>query len=352
MPTQPKQLKASLDDSSEQLAETRPRTERINLKICRQFLTSLLILGALVALVFGLSPMAAAGPAAIPPQAAKEVGPAIPLQSTAHRGVVATSRGSNGLPRVRVFDSVNLSLAHDFLVYTASFTGGVRIALGDVNGDTQTDIVTGAGPGGTPHIRVFDGVSGTEIYSFLAYSAAFTGGVFVAAGDINGDRRADIVTGTGAGSGAHVKVFDGATLGLLHSFFAYSVMFTGDVFVAASDINGDGRADLITGTDAGTGPEVKVFDGETLSVIHHFFAYSAAFTGGVRVAAGDVNGDGRADIVTGVGAGAAPHLKVFNGLTQLEIHSFFADDVGFNGGIFVAAAPPPVLIHLPIVVKQ
>ena len=46
-----------------------------------------------------------------------------------------------------------------------------------------------------------------------------------------------------------------------------------------------------------------------------FFAFSSTFQGGVRVATGDVNGDGTSDIITSAGAGAGPHVRVFNGTT-------------------------------------
>ena len=42
-----------------------------------------------------------------------------------------------------------------FFAYDPSFTGGVRVALGDVNGDGNRDIITAAGPSGSPHIKVF-----------------------------------------------------------------------------------------------------------------------------------------------------------------------------------------------------
>src|SRR5256885_837777 len=75
----------------------------------------------------------------------------------------------------------------------ATFMGGVRVAVGDVNGDGTVDVLTAAGPGGGPHAKVYDGKSGTELYSFYAFDPKFTGGVYIAAGDIDGDGKADIV---------------------------------------------------------------------------------------------------------------------------------------------------------------
>src|SRR5262249_55633731 len=121
----------------------------------------------------------------------------------------------------------------------------------------------------------------------------------------------------------------------LRSFFAYAPQFTAGVFVAAGDVNGDGKADIITGVGPGGGPHVKVFDGTNLTELRSFFAFDPLFTGGVRVAAADVNGDGKADIVAGAGPGGGPHVRVFSGTNLAELKSFFAFDIGFAGGVFV-----------------
>jgi hypothetical protein len=72
------------------------------------------------------------------------------------------------------------SQAFDFLAYLANFTGGVRVATADVNGDGADDIITGAGPGGGPHVRVFSAATaGLELRSSFPFDTMFTGGVFV-----------------------------------------------------------------------------------------------------------------------------------------------------------------------------
>ena len=52
-----------------------------------------------------------------------------------------------------------------FYAFAPSFTGGVTVALGDVNGAGKLDVIAGAGPGGGPQVIVVDGTKFSTIPS-------------------------------------------------------------------------------------------------------------------------------------------------------------------------------------------
>ena len=224
---------------------------------------------------------------------------------------IVTAPGPGMSPTVKVFDGQTAQLLRSFLAYDAQFRGGVYVAAGDLNGDGVADIVTGPDKGTPPTVRFFDGRNpAARNGSLMAFDPAFAGGVRVAVGDVNGDGKAEIVAGAGPGGSPEVKVFEPRGT-LLRQFLAYDAGFAGGIFVAAGDVNGDGRADLVTGPDAGMGPLVKVFNARNVQQVNAFFAYDPSVTGGVRVAADDLDGDGKAEVVTGAQAGDGPHVKAF-----------------------------------------
>jgi hypothetical protein len=244
-----------------------------------------------------------------------------PGSGTPPTPVLVTSEDVGGAPLVIDRDLTTNQIVLEFNAYAANFRGGVRVATGDFTGGLLPDIVTAAGPGGGPHIELWDGTNGSLLASFYAYAPSFSGGVYVATGDVNGDGIPDIITGAGAGGGPHVEVFDGKSLlagkiDVLYSFYAYGANFSGGVRVASADVNGDGFDDIITAAGPGGGPHVEAWSGQTGGLIRSFYAYSANFTGGVFVAAADVNSDGFADIITGPGVGGGPDLRIFNGATN------------------------------------
>jgi hypothetical protein len=267
----------------------------------------------------------------------------------ANSGLIATGTDVGGGPEVKVFDAASGALKQDFLAYDPAFRGGVRVAVGDVNNDGILDIVTVPGHGGGPLVKVFSAKDLSLILSFNAYDPSFTGGLFVAVADVNHDGFSDIITAPDKGGGPLVKVFSGKDGSLLMSFNAYDPAFLGGVRVAAGDVNGDGFADIITAPGSGGGPEVKAFSGASGALLLDFLAYNPAFRGGLFVAAGDVNGDGKADIVVTAGVGGGPLINVFNGINQGLLLSFnayppvasplsiFGSDSVWQSGLHVAA---------------
>jgi hypothetical protein len=268
------------------------------------------------------------------------------------RAIHVVGAGAGGGPHVRVFDAATGVETRSFFAYPPSFSGGVRVAAGDVTGDGVADVVTVPGPGAIALVRVFDGVTGAEVRSILAIDFTFTGEVFVggsyvAAGDVDGDGFDDIIVGVGPGVEPRVRVFSGRDGSVIGSFLAYAPGFLGGVRVAAADFDRDGLAEIVLAPGPGGGPHVRIAEAAGTpftpvvtppAIGSDFFAYDPGFTGGVYVAAGDVNGDGYPDIVTGAGTGGGPHVQAFSGASGATIASFFAYAPGFLGGVRVATA--------------
>jgi predicted outer membrane repeat protein len=284
-------------------------------------------------------------------------GDGIPDIITAPGGVKVTLVNVNGVltpqfdfsagraPEIKVFSGVDGSVLDDFVAYTPSFRAGLFVAVGKVDGTSQANIFTAPDATGQPghtQVSVFfnshlinTGASLTPDRQFNAYDPGFGGGVRLAATDLNGDGFADIVTAPGIWSGPDIRIFDGKTLtnsgiGLkIGEFLAYDFRYFGGVFVATGDVNGDGLPDIVTGTNGNGGPETKAFSGAnvlsnpTPTILDDFFAYAPAFNGGDRVAVMDVNGDGTADIITGAGPGGGPHVRIFDGGTGQQLTNAF-----------------------------
>jgi len=136
-----------------------------------------------------------------------------------------------------------------------------------VNGDGVEDVVTGAGPGGGPHVKMFDGRTLAEVGSFYAFAPDFGGGVFVAA------TAGRIAVGAGAWGGPHVRVFDLAG-NVQSEFFAYPSNFVGGVRVAFADVDADGIDEVITGPGLGGGLPVQAIRVSDQSTVLSFAPFN------------------------------------------------------------------------------
>src|SRR5262249_50409204 len=181
-----------------------------------------------------------------------------------------------------------------------------NVAVGDVNGDGYAEIVTGANVG-NPHVKVY-------------------GGKELMKGASDPDKTS-----------------------LMADWFAYGLNFNVGANVAVGDITGNGYAAIITGASVGN-PDVHVYDGKAIanhtftvsdpdaSQLDQFFAYDLNYNIGVTVGAADFDGDGKAEVLTGTSAGA-PHYRVVKGdASGIKPPALFEGlPQGLQGGIAVGA---------------
>jgi hypothetical protein len=275
-------------------------------------------------------------------------------QSEVSRFAVGPGAGGNAVVTVRDNKNAVVSSPDVF----PGFTGGVRVAEADVNGDGTPDLIVGTGPGVATQVKVISGTDGATLFTVQPFEASFTGGVYVAAGDINGDGKADIIVTPDEGGGPVVAVYDGAKVAAGTNGDAAQIVrflgiedpnFRGGARASSADMDGDGLADLAVVAGFGGGPRIALFNGKSIGgagspvkFLPDFFVFEQTLRNGVFVTLGDITGDGFADVVAGGGPGGGPRVFALSGKdlltgTQTQVANFFAGDTANRGGIRVAA---------------
>ena len=180
-----------------------------------------------------------------------------------------------------------------------STTGSGRtmgIALGDVNGDGRLDMVATSQLSATISVLLN---SATAPGTFTTSPSYVTYGTlnFLALGDLNGDGRLDIVAPDSNSNQVYV-LLGSTTAGSFNTKVSYSIGNSGPEGTVIADVTGDGRPDIITGNDVG--PQVSVLAGSATApgTFLPGVAYGDRDLGTIGVSVGDVNKDGKPDIVT------------------------------------------------------
>jgi len=248
--------------------------------------------------------------------------------------VVGPDKSPSTPQEVAVVASDTGKVVTRFAAYENDYVGGTRVAVADLDGDGTDEIITAPGRSRAPEVRVFT-MQGDAVPGFPAFfgnSPTFRGGIHLAAADVNGDGKPDIITVPSYGA-VEVRVFlnrypqspafvDVADI----SFLAFPTASIGGGVVHAGDmgrlVNGsfvnlpDKKAEIVVATGGGTKAAVTVFDVSEatptrVQTFYPFTAVSNNFQGGVSLEVARVDADGVPDIIAGMGANGSSRIEVW-----------------------------------------
>lgn len=256
-----------------------------------------------------------------------------------------TGAGPGGTSHVRAFNSIGTVERNPdkLFAYAESYRGGTRVATGDIDRDGVDEIITGTGENGGPHLRVFEKDGTQRGIDFFPFHPEFRGGMDVASGDFDGDGKEDIAVSQFSNGQAWVKVY--------RYISSKDVLFEANIFgsvesgatVAMGDVDRDGRKELIVGAGTGGGPHVKIFDYSSSSLAGNpkplsFFAFSQDSRTGIDVAAGDVDGDGKDEIAASQLKDGQAWVKVYrynsNKTVVSNFNAYGSPAVGANVDLY------------------
>jgi len=272
---------------------------------------------------------------------------------------VGSDIGATSRPFVSLANAETGEIVARTLAFEDAFRGGTRVAMGDVDGNGTYEVLAASGPGRVGEIRVFEQVvAGSSVslreliaYRTIPFGAGYRAGVDVAAGDIDGNDRADIVAAASRGRGV-VRAFlstaaaDPVADAPVLTIEAFDRRFNGGASVAVADLGtfsggqltnaaaADGKVEILVGSGAGMRAIVKAYDisrPEAPRVADSIEPFTAALKGGVSVAAGRYDADVIDDVIVRAGRGGGGATEIYSGTVAAAANAKLATFAAFSG---------------------
>lgn len=249
------------------------------------------------------------------------------------RPEIIVGSGPRHASEVRLFSAGGI-FKNSFLIYDKNFQGGVRVGVGDVDGDGVAEIITVPGPGVSSIVHILNS-EGKEKLSpgiHLAYEAKFIGGAHVAVDDLDDDGKAEIIISPGPGGGPHIKIFD-AKMKLVDEFFSFDQNMTDGVTI--STIKTPQGKQLVTAPESWSAPVVRRFSFKPTKPVAEFLAFAPDDKYGVTTAAFDMDNDGFDEVAAIGNGGRSSELRVFD-IYGTKIGAWLVQDPNYRGAVSLA----------------
>lgn len=284
---------------------------------------------------------------------------------------VASDAGAAATSHIRLLDAETGAqvATTETPAFDAGFKGGVRLAMGDVTGDGVAEVIAAPGRGRMGEIRVFARVGSrlTELTDFRTqpFGSAYTGGIELASGDVDGDGLDDVVAAMSSGSGT-VKAFlaarmpgapiDGAAAITIQPSVPQN--YRGGASVAVADVgtfaNGvlvsglmpDNKMEIVVASGVGMTPRVLVYDVSNRAsprVADTIAPGAYKNQAGISVTSMRANTDIIDDIVVSAGRGGSSFTQIYDGTVspqdnaRLAFFSALGGTARPNAPLFTAA---------------
>lgn len=248
---------------------------------------------------------------------------------------IITAPQAGGGPQIKFFNWKGRQTRPAIFVFNEDYRGGVNLAAGDVNNDGKKELIVSKASGDQAWVKVYSFTKNksTVLAEFLAFPESFKGGCYVASGNIDKNKKDEIIVGAGAGGGPMVRIFDGEGNWKNEQWYAFDQSFKGGVTVATGNLNKNKKAEIIVGQASQGQAWVKVYSGrKNRNIISEFKAYPDNFEGGVTVSTGKVKKKKKRRIITGPGSEWGPEVKVFTKKGKQK-KDFAVEDTDFRGKV-------------------
>jgi len=205
---------------------------------------------------------------------------------------------------VRFYDMQGQRARNGFFTFVSGVPGGYRFFLGDLNGDSSKEkIVSGGG-----RFEIFNNAN-LHWFDNYPFGGNFSGEIRFTVGDNKGEKNILLTPSTGRYGGILYNYHGGI---LKNNFFPFGSKYNSGFYGGLGDVDGDGQMEVVVSSGGGRVGEVLVYDENLQRIKYHFFPFTNKFLGRIKLAVGDLNGDGKDEIITMGKFGVRNVVRIFD----------------------------------------